>query len=213
MREAGRPSILPKPVITPSAGVSLPFMADEMLAWVARRPISWKLPGSKSRSTRSRTVSLPSACCLAMASAPPMASARRRRASRSSASSFIPMGLPLDHGGPIGRDARVRRRAARDGEHRRDLAPVVRTVIDHVLEEGGEDDLGVDALVVREGDGTREIVRGEALHEGPLLAFQGVPFRAELAHADESASPSMRAGGAPVQRESQIRSAPYRWAN
>ena len=36
MSEAGRPSILPKPVTTPSAGVSLPFMAGEMLAWVAR---------------------------------------------------------------------------------------------------------------------------------------------------------------------------------
>src|SRR5499433_3103716 len=185
MREAGRPAILPKPVITPSAGVSLPFMAGAMLAWLASNPISWKLPGSKSRSTRARTVSLPSACCLAMASTPPMASARRRRASRSSASSFIPMGLPLDHGGPIGRDARVRRRAARDGEHRRDRAPMVRAVIHHMLEEGGEGNLGVDALVVREGDGTREIARGEALHEGPLLAFQGIPLRAELAHAGE----------------------------
>src|SRR5215471_9811627 len=189
MREAGRPAVLPKPVITPSAGVSLPFMAGAMLAWLARSPISWKLPGSKSRSTRSRTVSLPSACCLATASTPPIASARRRRASRLSASSFIPMGLPLDHGDPIGRDARVRRRAARDGEHRRDLAPMVRAVIDHVLEERREGDLGLYPLVVREGDGTREIARGEALTEvrcSPSRASHLAPSSPLLA---KSASP------------------------
>src|SRR5262245_2086581 len=185
MREAGRPSSLPKPVTTPSAGVSLPFMAGEMLAWLARRPISWKLPGSKSRSTRSRTVSLPSACCLAMASAPPMASARPRRASSSSVSSFIPMGLSLDHDGPIGRDAGVRRRAARNGEHGRDLAPVMRAVIDHVLEERREGDLGLYPLVVRVGDRAREIARGETLHEGPLLTFQDIPRRPEVTHAGE----------------------------
>src|SRR5215831_315347 len=149
MREAGRPAILPKPVITPSAGVSLPFMAGAMLAWLARSPISWKLPGSKSRSTRSRTVSLPSACCLATA----LGASHGQRVPAPGVELVGQLlhahGLPLDHGRPIGRDAGVGRRAAGDGEHGRDLAPVMRAVIDHVLEERREGDLGVDALVVR----------------------------------------------------------------
>src|SRR5258705_7257342 len=185
MSEAGRPLILPNPVTTPSAGVSFPFMAGEILAWLARSPISWKEPGSKSRATRSRTVSFPSACCLAMASAPPMASAFSRRTPRSSARSFMPIGYPFTTvvryvAMPVSGG-----RAAGHGEHGRDPAPMMGGVIHHVLEEGAEGDGRRHALVVDVGHEAHEVALGEAVHEGPLLHLQEIPPRAQPAHRGE----------------------------
>ena len=91
MTEASRPLILPEPVTTPSAGVSLPIMSGAIPACVAWTPISLKLPVSKSTSMRSRTVSLPAACCFSTASSPPILRILVRLAASSSTSSFIPM--------------------------------------------------------------------------------------------------------------------------
>src|SRR3954464_7322960 len=57
-------------------------------------PVSWKLPGSSSRSIRSRTVRRPLACWRATRSSPPIcrASSSRRRNSSSSGSQLIAMG-------------------------------------------------------------------------------------------------------------------------
>src|SRR5262245_13864046 len=232
MREAGGPPMRPKPVTTPSAGVSLPFIAGETLAGVASSPISWKEPGSKSRSIRSRTVSLPSACCRAMASAPPIARARWRRARSASTSSFIPMAgarsfrssycsprlrlwlalpsscsprrrlrlalpsscsprrrlrlaLPFDDGDAIGVDPGVGRRAADDGEHRGHLAPVMRGVIHHVLEQRPQGYAELGALGVLVLDGPNEVRVLQALDEGPLLRLEGIPPVAQLGHRRE----------------------------
>ena len=57
---AGRPCTRPRPVTTPSAGRP---SARALASW----PSSVKVPGSKSRSTRSRTNSLPVAASLAAA--------------------------------------------------------------------------------------------------------------------------------------------------
>src|SRR3990172_8124940 len=141
MTEARRPLILPKTVTTPSAGVSLPLMAGETLACVARTPSSVNVPVSNRRSSLSRTVSLPSACCLATASAPPISSAFRRRALSSSTSSFIPMGSRHLSGHLPGLDqlvdgeVRRRRRAVNHGQHRRHLPPVVRGVVPHLPQQ------------------------------------------------------------------------------
>ena len=57
---ACRPSILPKPVTTPSAGVCLlGIVVTGVWTWVASCPSSSKLLLSNRRSTRSRAVSLP----------------------------------------------------------------------------------------------------------------------------------------------------------
>src|SRR3990172_1269401 len=141
MTEARRPLILPKPVTTPSAGGSFPRIAGETLACVARTPSSVNVPASNRRSSLSRTVSFPSACCLATASAPPISSAFRRRALSSSTSSFIPMGSRPLSGHLPGLDQLVGGGAGGGGgavdhrQHRRDLAPVMRAVVRHVLEE------------------------------------------------------------------------------
>src|SRR4029434_3048928 len=55
------------PVTQPSAGVGVSLVSS---LW-ARAPNSTKLPASKSRLRRSRTVSLPAACCLLISSGPP----------------------------------------------------------------------------------------------------------------------------------------------
>src|SRR6266516_3028878 len=59
--------------------------------WVLKRSSSTKLPGSRSWSTRSRAVSLPSAWRLARRSSPPPSSASRFRRSSSARFSLMPM--------------------------------------------------------------------------------------------------------------------------
>src|SRR5437773_7627213 len=59
--------------------------------WVLKRSNSTKLPGSRSWSTRSRAVSLPSAWRLARRSSPPPSSASRFRRSSSARFSLMPM--------------------------------------------------------------------------------------------------------------------------
>src|SRR5919106_716972 len=57
-------------------------------------PISTKVPGSQSRSIRSRAVSLPRSCWTAIFSSPPPSFAFSLRACRSSVSPFIPVCSP-----------------------------------------------------------------------------------------------------------------------
>ena len=69
---AGRPLILPKPVMTPSAGISTLSIPNMVPRCFMNMSVSRKVPGSKSRSSRSRAVSLPRSCCAATALAPPI---------------------------------------------------------------------------------------------------------------------------------------------
>src|SRR5690348_7340245 len=68
MTQTWRPSTSPWPVTTPSAGA----LSEPSRFW-ARSPSSTNVPASKSRSMRSRAVSLPRSCCLAIFSSPPIA--------------------------------------------------------------------------------------------------------------------------------------------
>ena len=78
-RYTGRPSTRAKPHTTPSVGCRRSAM-PKSVHWVsASMNSSVKLPGSTSRSIRSRAVSLPSPCCLSMARSSPA----RTRASSS----------------------------------------------------------------------------------------------------------------------------------
>src|SRR5215469_17434654 len=119
-----RPSILPKPVTTASAGERTP-------GCLPRIPNSSKVPGSNRRSIRSRAVSLPRPCCFAIRSGPPMARASPLRFSRSSTSSrsFATAGsLSLLRGltrQRCGRAARHDRLTALVGRHEVDLNEAV----------------------------------------------------------------------------------------
>src|SRR3972149_4662881 len=80
----GRPSIVPWPVTTPSAGASILSRPNSRPRCVTKRSSSTNDPGSSRRSSRSRAVSLPASCCRRMRPPPPMpktVSARRRRSS------------------------------------------------------------------------------------------------------------------------------------
>src|SRR5829696_1600290 len=77
----GRPSISPTPVTTPSAARYRSPRPESM--WSASRAYSTHVPGSSSRSSRSRTVSLPRECWRSTRSGPPISRARLRRAFRS----------------------------------------------------------------------------------------------------------------------------------
>ena len=68
----GRPFTLPKPVTTPSAGISTFSMPKLTQRCVTKISVSRKVPGSKNRSSRSRAVSLPLARCFSTALAPPI---------------------------------------------------------------------------------------------------------------------------------------------
>ena len=74
-----RPSTLPQPVTTPSAAASLPSIALAEKCGRPWMPISTNVPSSMSRSRRSRAVSLPRSCCLAIFSGPPPSFAFSRR--------------------------------------------------------------------------------------------------------------------------------------
>src|SRR2546426_3149354 len=78
MTHTWRPSTSPCPVTTPSAGA-----LSEPSRSFASKPSSTNVPGSNSRSMRSRTVSLPRWCCFSIFSAPPMAGFFLRLAWRS----------------------------------------------------------------------------------------------------------------------------------
>src|SRR5262245_58051778 len=85
--QQGRPSTSPQPVITPSAGASTPSIARWAKCGRPWMPISTKVPSSTSRSIRSRAVSLPRSCCLAIFSSPPPSFACLRRSCSCSVSS------------------------------------------------------------------------------------------------------------------------------
>ena len=85
--QQGRPSTSPQPVITPSAGASTPSIARWAKCGRPWMPISTKVPSSTSRSMRSRAVSLPRSCCLAIFSSPPPSFAFSRRSCSCSVSS------------------------------------------------------------------------------------------------------------------------------
>src|SRR5215211_6054619 len=92
--QQGRPSTSPQPVITPSAGASLRSIARCEEWGPAWMPSSTNVPGSTSRSIRSRAVSLPRSCWSAIFSLPPPSFAFSRRACRSSTSPFMPVFSP-----------------------------------------------------------------------------------------------------------------------
>src|SRR5258708_18972761 len=74
MPHTWRPSTSPWPVTTPSAGVPSGSASPPRTGcWWASSPSSTNVSSSKRRSSRSRTVSLPRWCCLAIFSSPPMA--------------------------------------------------------------------------------------------------------------------------------------------
>src|SRR5574341_135151 len=206
MTAASRPSILPKPVTTPSAGVSLPTMSGAIPAWVAWTPISLKLPVSKSRSMRSRTVSLPAACCFSTASSPPIRRILVRFAASSSTSSFMPMGPLLSLHLP-GLDQLVndqvgrRGRAADHRDHRRQLAPVVGRVVGDVLQQWPEFRAERFALGVAVLDDPGEVGRRERVDERPLLPLRHVPPRAELGQRRDLAPRQRRRRGPLPARE------------
>ena len=77
--QQGRPSMSPQPVTTPSAGASTPSIARWAKCGRPWMPSSTKLPSSTSSSIRSRAVSLPRSCCLAIFSEPPPSFALARR--------------------------------------------------------------------------------------------------------------------------------------
>src|SRR5579859_6153350 len=94
MTHTCRPSTRPCPVTTPSAGVpSGDGSAPRTGCCSASRPSSTNVSLSNSRSIRSRTVSLPRSCCLAIRCSPPMARffflRPRSSATRSPKSSLI----------------------------------------------------------------------------------------------------------------------------
>src|SRR5262245_20929267 len=79
-RKTGRLSMRPLPVTTPSPRTWLPgaSMPKSRQRCVTKRSISTNVPGSTSRSMRSRAVSLPFWCCASMRPWPPPSSDRSR---------------------------------------------------------------------------------------------------------------------------------------
>src|SRR5215203_1397638 len=77
--QVARPSTSPQPVTTPSAGASTPSIARWAKWGRPWMPISTKVPSSTRRSIRSRAVSLPRSCCLAIFCSPPPSFALARR--------------------------------------------------------------------------------------------------------------------------------------
>src|SRR5688572_25244454 len=70
-------------------------MPKSVQRWVLNLSTSTNVPGSRSRSTRSRAVSLPAACCFLMRSSPPPSSASWLRRASSSRFSLTPIPYPL----------------------------------------------------------------------------------------------------------------------
>ena len=85
----------PSPVTTPSPRILFLSMSKSVQRCVTKRSSSTNDPGSSSRSTRSRAVSLPASCCFAMRAAPPPSSARRFISS----SRARPATVPVEVGG------------------------------------------------------------------------------------------------------------------
>ena len=81
-RCTSRPPTEAAPVTTPSAGKLLPAMPNSVARCSANSPVSSKLSGSTSASTRSRAVSLPPCRCFSSLSAPPPSMASLACASR-----------------------------------------------------------------------------------------------------------------------------------
>src|SRR6185369_14421126 len=184
--------------MTPSAGVSRPARSGAIPAWVACTPISAKVSLSKSRSMRSRAVSLPAACCRATASSPPMCRAFARRRARSSAWSFIAM-RSAHLAGAVqdpGVDAGVRGRGAEELDHGGDLAAVMRRVVGHVLQQHTERDvegLAPRGLVM---DLAGHVRLAQVLDEGLLLGLERVPPAAHFGHRGNLEEERLRRRGA-----------------
>src|SRR5262249_39542849 len=88
-----RPSTRPYPETTPSPGIRCSAIPKSRQRWSTSLSSSSKVPSSSRSSTRSRAVSLPSACWRSRRSAPPPSSAwrifSRRVASRSLTSGSV----------------------------------------------------------------------------------------------------------------------------
>jgi hypothetical protein len=86
-----RPSTRPCPVTTPSPGTCCSSIPKSRQRCVTSLSTSSKVPGSNSKSMRSRAVSLPLSCWRRSRSSPPPSSARR---SRPASVSIVFMGTP-----------------------------------------------------------------------------------------------------------------------
>src|SRR6185436_2681237 len=84
----GRPSTVPCPVTTPSPRTFCSCMPKSAQRWVTNLSSSTKLPSSSSAATRSRAVSFPASCCLAIRAWPPASCARASISSRRRMGSF-----------------------------------------------------------------------------------------------------------------------------
>ena len=81
--KTSRPFTLPKPVMTPSAGISTLSMPNKVPLCFTNMSISRKVPGSKKRSRRARAVILPRSSCAATALGPPISLIFASRSRRS----------------------------------------------------------------------------------------------------------------------------------
>ncbi len=91
--KTSRPSIRPNPVTTPSPRYRCASRPKSLARWVTSASSSAKVFSSKSRSTRSRAVSLPRACCCSIRRSPPPRSASARSCANRACLSAVDTGL------------------------------------------------------------------------------------------------------------------------
>src|SRR5688572_15915693 len=145
----------PAPVTTPSPGIAWPSsIPKSRQRWVTSLSVSWKVPGSKRRSIRSRAVSLPASCCFFSRSSPPPSSARRSRSSSClscNALSLLPVLEELFQA-DVGQRMLEHRLDDRGGTGA-DVRPHARR-LDHVngMAHGRDQDLGRELIVLVDVD-------------------------------------------------------------
>src|SRR5688572_20615288 len=96
--QTGRPSTVPCPVTTPSPRIFCSCIPKSAQRCVTNLSSSTKLPGSRSASIRSRAVSLPASCCLAMRALPPASCAFASICSRRAMGSDLLTGAAYSRG-------------------------------------------------------------------------------------------------------------------
>src|SRR5919109_735344 len=168
---ARRPSIRPEPITTLAGRKSSTWPSSPYVARPARAPVSWKLPGSKRRSIRSRTVSRPEACWRATRSWPPMrrASSSRLRSSSSSRSQVMAGGYPAAQPVCLGALERAQPGAARVRQRRQPRLDLLAAR----LEEGGQDDRLAEVLERLVGGEARAERRDLEQHAAGLAEVDG----------------------------------------
>src|ERR1043165_2340768 len=96
--QTGRPSTVPWPVTTPSPRIFCSCMPKSAQRWVTNLSSSTNEPSSSRASMRSRAVSLPASCCLAMRALPPASCALASISSRRAGGSFLVTGAAYSSG-------------------------------------------------------------------------------------------------------------------